>query len=250
MTLQDKVSIITGGGSGIGRATALKFAKEGAKVIVAEFNEVTGQETVNLIKEAGGTAVFKKVNVADFKEVEAVVEFAVETYGGLDVIFNNAGIGANKPFLDHSPEDYHRVVDVNQHGVYYGLLAAARKMKELNTKGVIINTASVFGFMASPGTFGYHAAKGAVVMMTKSAALDLAKYGIRVVAIAPGGVDTNIIQGYKDAGLGDHLARQQMTGKLLQPEQIANSVAFLATEEANAINGSVVMLDDGFASFK
>ena len=250
MNLQNKVAIITGAGSGIGRATALKFAKDGAKVVVAEFNDVTGPETVDLIKKEGGEAVFKKVNVGEFKEVEEVVQFTVDTYGTIDVIFNNAGIGINKPLLEHTPEDYDAVVKINQYGVYYGILAAARKMKELGVHGTIVNTASVFAFMASHGVIGYHAAKGAVKMMTQSAALELAPYNIRVVAVAPGGVDTRIIQGYKDAGLTEHLSRQQMTGKLMQPEQIANVVAFLASEEASGINGSVVMVDDGFASFK
>ncbi|TYR80854.1 SDR family oxidoreductase [Priestia megaterium] len=250
MRLKDKVSIITGAGSGIGRATAIKFAQEGSKVVVAEFNEDTGKETVNIINEAGGHASFKKVNVAEFKEMEELMDYTVETYGRLDVIFNNAGIGLHEPLFDHTPEDYDTVVKINQYGVYYGILAAARKMKELNIEGTIINTASVFAFMASYHIIGYNAAKGAVKMMTQSAALDLAPYGIRVVGVAPGSVDTRIIQSYKDAGKTERLARHQMRGKLMQPEQIANVVAFLASEEASGINGTTIMVDDGFTAFK
>jgi glucose 1-dehydrogenase len=250
MRLADQVAIVTGGGSGIGRASALKLAQEGARVVIAEFNETSGRETVELIQAAGGTAAFVKTNVAEFAEVEAAVNFAVETYGRLDVMFNNAGIGVNKPLLDHTPEDFDKVVKVNQYGVFYGILAAGRKMSELGSKGVIINTASVYAFMGTPGVIGYHAAKGAVKMMTQSAALELAKYGIRVVAVAPGGVNTPIIQGYKDAGLEEHMKRQHMRRQLMEPEQIANVVAFLAHAESDGINGSVVMVDDGYAEFK
>lgn len=189
-------------------------------------------------------------DVSDFAQVENAVNQAVATYGNLHIMFNNAGIGALAPLLEHTPEMYDRVVKVNQYGVFYGILAAARKMQELGTAGVIINTASVYAFMASPGVIGYHAAKGAVKMMTQSAALDLARYNIRVVAIAPGGVDTAIIEGYKAAGLGKVLERAQMRRKLLTPEQIANVVAFLASDEADVINGSTVMTDDGNAEFK
>lgn len=250
MQLEGKVAVITGGGSGIGRATALKFAREGARVVVAEINAATGEETAALIRAQGGEAVFVATDVSRFADVEAAVDAAVARYGTLDVMFNNAGTGVFKPLLEHDPEDYDRVVRVNQHGVYYGILAAGRKMRALGVAGVIINTASVFSFMASPGVIGYHAAKGAVRIMTQVAALELAPHNIRVVAVAPGTTDTPMIQGYKDAGLGAFIARQQMRGKIQPPEDIANVVAFLATPEANAINGSVVMTDDGYAEFK
>lgn len=248
--LTGKVAVLTGAASGIGRATALKFAAQGAQVVVADINEVGGEETVAQVRAAGGEAVFVRTDVAEFAQVEAAVNAAVEQYGRLDVMFNNAGTGVFKPLLDHEPEDYDRVVKVNQYGVYYGILAAGRKMRDLGNGGVIINTASVFGVLASYGVIGYHAAKGAVKMMTQAAALELAPLNIRVVAIAPGGVDTPIIQGYKDAGLDAVLARGQMRGKLLMPEQIADVVVLLASDAADAINGSMVMVDDGYAEFK
>lgn len=250
MMLEGKVAVITGAGSGIGRATALKFAREGARVVAAELDERGGEEVAREIRELGGQAVFVRTDVSEFPQVEAAVERAVGEYGALDVMFNNAGIGHYAPLLEHDPEHYDRVVRVNQYGVYYGILAAGRKMVALRSPGVIINTASVYAFLASPGVIGYHAAKGAVKIMTQAAALELAPYGIRVVAIAPGGVDTPIIQGYKDMGLGDRLARGQMRRRLLTPEQIAGAVVLLATDEADAINGSVVMADDGYAGFK
>jgi NAD(P)-dependent dehydrogenase (short-subunit alcohol dehydrogenase family) len=245
-----RVAVITGGASGIGRETALKFAKKGDRVVVADFNEVIGKQTVDLIKSNGGEAIFVKTDVSNYEDVEALVDKAVETYGRIDVMFNNAGIGRITPVLDQNLEDYHSVINVNQHGVAYGIIAAGKKMRELNINGVIINTASVFGFLASPGTFAYHATKGAVIMMTKSAALELAEYGIRVVAIAPGVVDTPIIQGYKDSGVIDSMKAKVMGNKLTQPKQIANTVYLMSLEEASAVNGSVIMADEGYASFK
>ncbi len=246
----ERVAVLTGAASGIGRATALKFAAQGVRVVVADFNVAGGEETVERVRAAGGDGIFVRTDVSEFAQVETAVKTAVERFGRLDVMFNNAGTGVFKPLLDHEPEDYDRVVKVNQYGVYYGILAAGRAMRDLGRGGVIINTASVFGVLASYGVIGYHASKGAVRMMTQAAALELAPFNIRVVAIAPGGVDTPIIQGYKDAGLHAALARGQMRGKLLTLEQIADVVALLASDGADAINGSLVMVDDGYAEFK
>ncbi|MGE7635392.1 SDR family NAD(P)-dependent oxidoreductase [Bacillus paramycoides] len=248
--MSSRVAVITGGASGIGRQTALKFAKKGDRVVVADFNEVIGKQTVDLIKSNGGEAIFVKTDVSNYEDVEDLVNKAVETYGRIDVMFNNAGIGRITPVPDQNLEDYHSVINVNQHGVAYGIMAAGKKMRELNINGVIINTASVFGYLASPGTFAYHATKGAVIMMTKSAALELAEYGIRVIAIAPGVVDTPIIQGFKDRGVIDSMKAKVMGNKLTQPEQIADTVYLMSLEEASAVNGSVIMADEGYASFK
>ncbi|MBK3494540.1 SDR family oxidoreductase [Viridibacillus sp. YIM B01967] len=248
--MAERVVVITGAGSGIGRSTAVKFARKGDKIVVADFNEKGGQETVDMIKAANGEATFVKVDVSKFDQVEAMVEKSIELYGSLDVVFNNAGIGKIIPFLDYTVEDYERVIGVNQNGVFYGMLAAGRKMRDLGVKGVIINTASVFGYLSNQYTFAYQASKGAVRMMCQTGALELAPYGIRVVGVAPGTVDTPIVQGFKDAGLTDKLKSNQMRGDLIQPEAIANAVYLLSLEEADVINGSVVMLDDGYASFK
>ncbi|WP_085520626.1 SDR family NAD(P)-dependent oxidoreductase [Tuberibacillus sp. Marseille-P3662] len=245
-----RVTVVTGGASGIGREGCLKFAKKGDQVVVADFDESGGQETVDMIQSEGGEATFVKTDVSKPEEVEALVEKAVETYGRIDVMYNNAGIGVQGPLLEQKIEDYHKVIGVNQHGVVYGLIAAGKKMKELGIKGVIINTASVFGFLASQGTFAYQVSKGAVKMATQTGALELAEYGIRVVGVAPGGVDTPIIQGYKDAGLTETLESHQMRHELIQPEAIADAVYLLSLDEANVINGSIVMLDDGYAEFK
>lgn len=247
---EQRVAVITGGASGIGRQVSLKFARKGDRVVVADFNETAGQETVDMIKAEGGEASCVQVDVSKQESVEALVDKAVELYGRIDVMHNNAGIGGAGPVLEQNMDLYHRTINVNQHGVAYGIIAAGRKMKELGIKGVIINTASVFGFLASPGTFAYHATKGAVIMMSKSAALELAPYGIRVVAVAPGAVDTPIIQGYKDSGMLDSMRAKVMGGELTQPEVVADTVYLVSLDEAAAITGSVVMADQGYASFK
>lgn len=248
--MTNRVAVITGGASGIGRETCLKFARKGDQVVVADFDEEKGNETVEMIRSNNGEAIFVKTDVANFEDVTRLVEKTVEEYGRIDIMFNNAGIGAPTPVPDMDLDTYHKIININQHGVTYGILAASKKMKELDIKGVIINTTSVFGVLASPNTFAYHATKGAVNMMTKSAALELAPFGIRVVGIAPGVVDTPIIQGYKDQGVIDSMKAKVMGNELTNPEQLANAAYLLSLEEADAINGSVVMADEGYASFK
>jgi glucose 1-dehydrogenase len=250
MRFQNKVAVVTGAGSGIGRATADKFAREGARVVVADINEEAGANAVRQIKEWGGEAVFFPVDTASYESVEALVRQAVDRYGGLDIMFNNAGIG-NAPYnvLDMPVEEYHRTVRVNQHGVFYGIKAAGRIMKDKG--GVIINTASIYGFIADRRQLPYHASKAAVVMMTKAAALELAKFNIRVVGIAPGLIDTGIVTDWKNnPEVWDIVQRAQMRGRAGTPEEVAHVVAFLASEDASFLNGHVFCVDDGAASFK
>jgi glucose 1-dehydrogenase len=250
MRYAGKVVVVTGGASGIGRACALRFGTEGAQVLIADVDDAGGLATCALIASAGGQARFQHTDVAVYEEVAHATSLAVEEWGRLDLMFNNAGTNQHAPLLEWSPADFSRVIQVNQCGVFYGILAAARTMVARGTGGCIINNASVYAYTASVGNIGYHAAKGAVRAMTQAAALELAPHGIRVVGVAPGGVDTPFVQGYKDAGLARHLAKRHMRGTLLDPEQIAGVVAFLGSDDADAINGTTVLADDGFVAFK
>ncbi|MET0747554.1 MAG: SDR family NAD(P)-dependent oxidoreductase [Rhizobium sp.] len=248
MELAKNAIIITGGASGIGRAAALALAGKGADLIVADYNADGAQAVVAEVTALGGKAHAFKVDVSKADQVAAMVDFAVEKFGTLNGIFNNAGISLVKPFIEMDPESYHRVIDVDQHGVYYGMYYAARKMVALGTSGAIVNTASIYGSIAASQSFSYNAAKAAVVMMSKSGALELAPYGIRVVGVAPGFIDTPMF-GDNEA-LKLELAKQHVHDRLIEPEKVASVVAFLFTDAASAINGSTVAVDDGFLAFK
>ncbi|KQY94806.1 short-chain dehydrogenase [Paenibacillus sp. Root52] len=243
-----KVIIITGGASGIGRETALQLSDQGATIVVADFNEEGAKQVAASIEAGGGTAAAYKVDVSKGDEIKALVDWTVDKFGTLSGIFNNAGIGLVKPFLEMDPESYHRVIDVDQHSVYYGMYYGAKKMVELNVQGTVVNTASIYGSVAAVGSFNYNAAKAAVVMMSKSGALELAEHGIRVVGVAPGYIDTPILGDNQE--VKDALASQHMSGKLIQPEKVASVVTFLFSDAASAVNGSTVAVDDGFLSFK
>jgi NAD(P)-dependent dehydrogenase (short-subunit alcohol dehydrogenase family) len=252
MRLEGKVAIITGGASGIGFATATKFLAEGAKVLIADVNGERAAGAVEALaaKGHGGSVASFTVDVSDFEQVQATVAAAVAEFGKLDVIFNNAGIAGGKPLLEHDPAvDYHPMIGIDQHGVYYGIVAAARQFVAQGTPGVIVSTSSIYGQQAAELSFTYSAAKAAVISFTRSAAYELARYGIRCVAITPGRVATPIINQFSDE-LKKTFAAEQLRNRLTEPEEIANVVAFLASDEADAINGSVVHVDDGWAEFK
>lgn len=252
MRLTGRVAIITGGASGIGRATVQKFAREGASVLVADINLAQATEFVAELEAGGfeGRFAATRVDVSVFAEVEAMVQVAVDTFGRIDVIFNNAGIAGGKPLLEHDPAiDYDPMIRVDQDGVYFGILAAARQFVKQGTPGVIINTSSIYGEQAAEMAFSYSAAKAAVISFTRSAAYELAEHGIRVVAITPGRVGTAIINQFSTE-LKDLFASEQLRNTMTQPEEIADVVAFLASDESNAINGTVVHVDDGYSVFK
>ena len=248
MRLDEQVLIVTGGASGIGLEASRALAREGARLVIADYDVAGAEKAAAELRTAGAQAFAFQVDVSRAEQVEAMVDFAVDRFGTLNGIFNNAGIGLVKPFLEMDPATYHKVVDVDQHSVYYGMLYAARKMVALGARGTLVNTASIYGTTASVGSFNYNAAKAAVIMMTKSAALELAPHGIRVVAVAPGFIDTPIIG--KDAEFKASLARQHLHGELIAPEKVASVVTFLFTDAASAINGSTIPVEDGFQVFK
>ncbi|PRB03960.1 SDR family NAD(P)-dependent oxidoreductase [Microbacterium sp. MYb64] len=252
MRLEGKTALITGGASGIGLATVRKFVREGAKVMIADIDLRQAEAAVSAIAGEGfdGAVAAVAVDVSVYAQVEAAVARAVEVFGRLDVIFNNAGIAGGRPLLEHEPEkDYEPIIRIDQNGVYYGILAAGRQFRRQGTGGVIVSTSSIYGEQAAELSFSYSAAKAAVISFTRSAAYELAEYGVRAVAITPGRVGTPIINQFSEE-LKSTFAAEQLRNRLTAPEEIADVVAFLASDEANAINGTVVSVDDGYSVFK
>ncbi|ULF79847.1 SDR family NAD(P)-dependent oxidoreductase [Vibrio alginolyticus] len=248
MELINKTAIVTGAAGGIGQAIIAKLREQGAKVLAVDISEQSLQMYTSFDSKQLGTFV---ADVTDYQQVEAMVKCAVEQFGSLDIMVNNAGIGAPKPLLDHDPiADFEPISKVNQNGVYYGTLASGRQFQAQGTPGVILNTSSVYARMASEMTFTYNVSKAAVDMMTKCAALELAPLGIRVCAVAPGRVDTPMLRQYEEIGLWDHIRKEQMRQNFTQPEEIADVVAFLVSEKANCINGCTISASDGFENFK
>lgn len=251
MRFTGQVAIVTGGAGGIGQASAKLLASQGAKVIVADINPQAGEQVAADIRAEGREAQFHAVDVSDFESVEALVQFAIEIYGQLDIMFNNAGIfgDGTENVIDMPVETYKRTIGINQDGVFYGIKAAAAQMKDKG--GVIINTASIYAYIADKNQFPYHASKAAVVGMTKAAALELARYNIRVVAIAPGMIDTGLVDAWRaDERVWNTIQKAHMRRQLGTAEQVAQVVAFLASDEASFMNGHAYFVDDGAASFK
>ncbi|MEH2398742.1 SDR family oxidoreductase [Nostoc sp.] len=246
-----KVAIVTGGSSGIGKATAIAFGKAGAKVVVAARRDSEGEETVNLIKQAGSEALFVKTDVAQVSQVEALVSKTVETYGRLDFAFNNAGIdGGNAPLHEQSLELFDQLIAVNVRGLF--LCMKYEIVQMLRTGGgVIVNNSSMGGLIAFPSIGPYHASKHAVMGLTKSAALDYAKLGIRINAVNPGIIDTDLIVRMAEK-MGDaETTSQQLTtmvpmGRMGKPEEIASTVLFLCSEAASYITGQSLVVDGGY----
>jgi NAD(P)-dependent dehydrogenase (short-subunit alcohol dehydrogenase family) len=249
MALTDQAIIVTGGASGIGQSAALELARQGANLIIADFDIDGANHTAAEVGKLGGKAFAYKVDVSDPEAMEAMVAFAVEKLGTLTGVFNNAGISKVQSLLEMDPASYRRVIEVDQFSVYYGMYFGARKMVELGVKGVIVNTASIYGSVAAKGSFNYNAAKAAVIAMTRSGALELAEHGIRVAAVAPGFIDTPMMKQVPEEGRAA-LAAQHVTNRLIEPEEVASVVAFLFSDAASAVNGSTVAADDGFLAFK
>jgi NAD(P)-dependent dehydrogenase (short-subunit alcohol dehydrogenase family) len=250
VAVDGKVAVVFGGAGGIGRATTELFAARGAKVVVADADAEGAAKIAASISGKGGAALAVTADVAQYAATESAVRQAVAHYGTLDIVFNCAAIVTRKQLLEHEPEDFASIIRVNLEGTFNGLLAGARAMRELGKGGCIINTASVAAYMASPMMVAYHASKGGVRSLTQAAAVELAPLGIRVVAVAPGAIDTPLLGDLKEAGLDRDLARKQLRRKMIAPEKVAEVVVFLASDEADAINGTVVLVDDGYVSFK
>ncbi|WP_078430278.1 3-oxoacyl-ACP reductase FabG [Alkalihalobacterium alkalinitrilicum] len=243
MRLKDKTAIITGGGNGIGREAALTFSREGANVVVADFDEVAAEAVVAEIKENGGQGIAVKVNVADQTSVTQMVEETVNAFGTVHILINNAGITADAMLHKLTPEDWQKVIDVNLTGVFYCTQAVIPKMVEQG-KGKIVTTSSVSGVYGNVGQTNYAATKAGVVGMTKSWAKELGGKGINVNAVAPGFVETGMVAKVPDKVI-EKLKMTIPVNRLGKPTDIANAYLFLASDESDYVNGTVLHVDGG-----
>lgn len=245
-----KVALVTGAGSGIGRASAQKFAQEGAKVIVADIVAEGGNETVRLIREAGGEATFVKTDVSQAREVEALVSSTVEIYGRLDCAHNNAGIEGNAaPLAECSEADFDRVISINLKGIWLCLKYEVIQMLKQGGGGAIVNTSSVAGLVGFSGITPYTASKHGVAGLTKAVALEYATSGIRVNAVCPGVIDTPMIERFaSDPQVRAQLLAQEPVNRLGTPKEVANAVAWLCSDEASFMTGVPMPVDGGFVA--
>jgi NAD(P)-dependent dehydrogenase (short-subunit alcohol dehydrogenase family) len=244
--------LVTGGASGIGRATALTFAREGAKLIIADMNAEGGQQTVHMITEKGGDATFVRVDVSQATAVEAMLRKTVETYGRLDCAHNNAGIGARPRVLLHelSEESWDRVLDINLKGVWLCMKYEIIQMLAQGG-GTIVNTASIMGLVGSWSRSGaYNASKHGVVGLTKTAALEYAKSGIRVNAVCPGYIRTPLIEAALTSNpeMEAQIVARHPVGRMGRPEEIAEAVVWLCSDAASFVTGHTMTVDGGYVA--
>jgi NAD(P)-dependent dehydrogenase (short-subunit alcohol dehydrogenase family) len=246
--LEGKVGLVTGGTSGIGRDTAVLFAKAGVKVVVAGRREVEGEETIKLVRAAGGDGLFVKADVSKASEVEALIQKTVEKFGRLDVAFNNAGIeGVWVPIVRQSEEDWDRTININLKGVWLCLKYEIRQMLKQGGGGAIVNMSSITGLVGGGGAAAYSASKHGVMGLTKSAALETAKSGIRINAVCPAVVETAMGERLfgapqvRKSVLGSH-----PIGRFGRPTEIAEAVLWMCSDRASFMTGQSLVLDGGF----
>jgi len=250
-TFADKVALVTGATSGIGRAAALAFAREGARVVVSGRRQKEGDETVALVQQAGGKATFVQADVTREPEVIALVTTTLATYGRLDVAFNNAGVeGALGSIHEQTVENYHHIMDANVLGVILSLKHEIAAMLKIGG-GAIVNNASVAGLVGLPGAAIYVASKHAVLGLTKAAALEYATQGIRVNAVSPGAIETPMFDrfaGRLGADAHRQIAAMHPMGRAGYPEEIADAVVWLCSNEASFVTGQSLTVDGGLTA--
>jgi NAD(P)-dependent dehydrogenase (short-subunit alcohol dehydrogenase family) len=247
MKLLGKVAVVTGAGAGNGKAIAFGFAKEGAKIAVLDIDEKAGRETAKEINGMGRDSIFLLGDVSDFQDVSKAVQAAMDRFGRIDILVNNAGILSRVHFLDLTEEEWDRVLRVNLRGTFVCSQKVANEMKKEGKGGVIINISSISGEVARPNTAAYVASKGAVKMLTKAMAVDLAQHKIRVNAIAPGYVRTAMTEKiFQDQAYLNKLLDRIPLGYIASPEDLVGPAVFLASEESRYITGTILFVDGGW----
>jgi len=245
---EGKVALVTGGTSGIGRETSILFARKGARVVVAGRREIEGKETIDLIRRAGGEGIFVRADVSRASEVKALVEKTVAAYGGLDYAFNNAGIeGHWVPIVEQTEDEWDQTIDINLKGTWLCLKYEIRQMLQQGRGGVIVNNASISGFIGSYGSATYAASKHGVLGLTKAAALEVARNGIRVNAVCPAAVETPMA----DRLFGAPEVRKRVLGfypiaRFGKPIEVAEAVLWMCSGAAGFMTGQSLILDGGF----
>ncbi|MFC2003963.1 SDR family NAD(P)-dependent oxidoreductase [Chloroflexota bacterium] len=251
MRLKDKVAVITGAGSGIGRATAKLFAQEGAKVVATDISENAGKEVVQKIKQEGGEATFVQVDVTSAVDVQRMIRTAINSYGRLDILFNNAGV-AGVPFDEETEEEWRRVIDINLTGPFLGCMYAIPEMKKQGG-GNIINTGSIAGLSGGGKSVSYAASKAGVILLSRALGRSYAKDNIRVNCICPGPTKTAFTEASMRYPKNEEERQKKLAataakiplGRMGKPEEIASVVLFLASDESSFVNGTAFRADGG-----
>jgi len=240
MKLENKIAIVTGACSGIGKAIAEEFLKQGAFVVFSDINEIE----IN-----SENSIFIKCDVSKSEEVNNLVEETIKKFGKLDIMVNNAGIGTVGDVLSTNDDDWNKIISTNLSSVFYGMRAASNKMKEKGINGSIINITSILGTVGFRGAIGYCASKGGINQLTKAGALDLAPFNIRVNAIAPGFIKTQMTKGInEDANLKSYIEQKTPLGHMGEPIDIAKGAVYLASEDAKYVTGNILYIDGGWIS--
>ncbi|TAE22629.1 MAG: SDR family oxidoreductase [Candidatus Kapaibacterium sp.] len=248
----NKTIFLTGGATGIGRATALAFASEGASLALCDVAETETQETVQLCNNAGAKAIFIKTDVASAEQIQSAIQRTIQEFGGLDVGVNNAGIEGTRDKGTHEYDEtiFRRVIDVNLTGVFLCMKAQLQAMLAAQKPGAIVNTSSILGHFGMPGHAAYIAAKHGVMGLTRAAALEYARYGVRINAVCPGWIETpmTIAHNEKDQQLMDKLVKSVPMRRRGTPEEIAQAILFLASDHASYITGQGYLADGGLSA--
>jgi meso-butanediol dehydrogenase / (S,S)-butanediol dehydrogenase / diacetyl reductase len=244
MRLKNKVAVVTGAGSGIGKEIGMAFLREGAVVVFSDIHESDPS-----VDELGDSARYLKCDVSSSSEVSDLIEKTVEIFGKIDVIVNNAGVGLLGGILDVTDDDWQRVIDINLSGTMYGMREAAKKMKEQNIEGSVINISSILGKVGFSGALAYCASKGGVVQLTRAGALDLSESKIRVNAIAPGFIKTNMTKNsLENEDFSNMVKSSTPLGYIGEVEDIASAAVYLASDESKYVTGHILYVDGGWTA--